>query len=60
MRPEIPVVLITGFSEPSNVGAFSEYGIEEILRKPISRRDMGLVIRRALDRGGRPVVNEPS
>lgn len=50
-RPDIPVVLCTGFSEMITASVASEIGITEFITKPVIRRDLAEAIRRALDAG---------
>jgi CheY-like chemotaxis protein len=52
IRPEIPVILCTGFSEtvtPERTGAL---GIGEVILKPLLMEEMAEKIRRVLDRAG--------
>ncbi|NCC52597.1 MAG: PAS domain-containing sensor histidine kinase [Spartobacteria bacterium] len=48
-RPDIPVILITGFSDAMANKSPTQHGINEVMRKPLSRRDVGAAIRRVLD-----------
>lgn len=48
-RPDIPVILCTGFSEILTAEAAKKLGIREFLMKPIVRRELALTIRRVLD-----------
>jgi PAS domain S-box-containing protein len=50
IRPDLPVVLCTGFSEMVDSDAAKALGIRQFLMKPFSLRDMGETIRRALER----------
>jgi len=49
IRPEIPVILCTGFSEHIDDKKASQMGINALLYKPISAEDMVSTIRRVLD-----------
>jgi len=49
LRQNLPVILITGFSDAMANSLLPQSGIDEIIRKPISRRDIGNAIRRVLD-----------
>ncbi len=49
IRPEIPVILCTGYSEFINEKKSKETGIREFLMKPIFVKDLARVIREALD-----------
>jgi len=49
MRPEVPVLLCTGFSQALQGNSPEELGLKGILMKPLLWRDLALAIRRALD-----------
>ena len=49
MRPELPIVLATGFSERINEEKARRIGIRKFLYKPILRRDLALALREALE-----------
>ncbi len=49
IRPEIPVILCTGFSEGITEENIAAYGIAELIHKPIGRRNLAQTIRRVLD-----------
>ena len=49
VRPNIPIILCTGFSETVTEEKAKELGIREFLTKPVSFRDLARVIRRVLD-----------
>ena len=48
MRPDLPIVLTTGFSTLATAEALEAAGIRECVRKPFSLRDIGGAVRRAL------------
>ncbi|MGE3540547.1 MAG: response regulator [Candidatus Tectimicrobiota bacterium] len=48
IRPDIPVILCTGFSHPLTPEQVKSLGISAIIPKPVATRDWGLVIRRVL------------
>lgn len=50
IRPEIPVILCTGFSELIDAARAKIMGFSEFLMKPFSVREMAIAIRRVLDR----------
>ncbi len=50
IRPDIPIVLCTGYSEVINEIAAKSLGIREYMLKPIIRADLAKAIRRALER----------
>lgn len=49
IRPNMPFILCTGFSENINEYKAKEIGIQEYIKKPVHRKEMALVVRRALD-----------
>ncbi len=49
IRPEIPIILCTGFSELISEEKARDQGIREYLYKPVSIQDMGAAIRRVLE-----------
>jgi CheY-like chemotaxis protein len=50
LRPDLPVILCTGFSERMNMEKAGEMGIREYLMKPVNPRDLADAIRKALGR----------
>ena len=49
IRPEIPVILFTGYSDLVSRERFSKLGIRDCLMKPLTRKDLAESIRRVLD-----------
>ncbi|NVM57215.1 MAG: response regulator [Desulfobacterales bacterium] len=49
IRPDIPIILCTGFSEVMTADKAMAIGIQEFVMKPIVRREMAETIRRVLD-----------
>jgi len=49
IRPEIPIILCTGFSERINKQNVQSMGIKGFLMKPVARNDIGRVVRKLLD-----------
>jgi len=49
IRPELPIIMATGFSEAATAERSQELGIAEFVYKPILGNDLGQAIRRALD-----------
>jgi CheY-like chemotaxis protein len=49
IRPEIPVILCTGYSEKISPEKAESIGIKAYLMKPVSRGDFAKTIRKALD-----------
>jgi len=50
VRPELPVLLITGFSGTVNAENFAEQGLSGYMRKPLVPRELAATVRRLLDR----------
>jgi len=48
IRPDMPVVLVTGFSHTVTADNISEFGIHEFLHKPVLPNDLGQAIQRAV------------
>jgi PAS domain S-box-containing protein len=48
---DLPVILMTGFSEGLNPQEAEDIGIKELMMKPVNSRDMAQTIRRILDGG---------
>jgi PAS domain S-box-containing protein len=51
IRPDIPVVVCTGFSKQISEVTAKEIGIKALAYKPMVRSDLAKIARRALDRG---------
>jgi PAS domain S-box-containing protein len=49
IRPDIPIILFTGYSDLMTRERFAKLGIKDCLMKPLSRRDLTQSIRRVLD-----------
>ena len=49
IRPDIPIIICTGFSEKVTLEKTKHIGIKAILAKPIPKTDMAITIRRVLD-----------
>ena len=50
IRPDIPILLCTGFSDQLNEEKIDAMGLQGFLLKPLIRRETALAIRSALDR----------
>jgi CheY-like chemotaxis protein len=50
VRPDLPVILCTGFSESIDEMSYKSQGISDFLMKPIARKEMARVVRKVLDR----------
>jgi len=55
IRPDIPIILCTGFSEYITEEKVKEMGIRELAMKPLVMNDLAQTIRRALDQKKRRV-----
>ena len=49
LRPDIPIILCTGFSESINLDTIKAAGIRDLLMKPLARRELGEAVRKVLD-----------
>jgi CheY-like chemotaxis protein len=52
LRPGLPVILVTGFSERIVEEEVRALGVRELASKPLAFRDLGRTIRRVLDQEG--------
>jgi two-component system cell cycle sensor histidine kinase/response regulator CckA len=49
IRPDVPIILCTGFSEKINDEKAKEIGIRRFIEKPINRSELANVVRQVLD-----------
>lgn len=56
LNPDIPIILCTGFGHKFTKEDALNSGLTGMIRKPVSRKDMGLAVRRALD--GKTLPND--
>ncbi len=49
-RPDIPIILCTGYSAMISEEKAEEIGIKRFLMKPVSRKDLAITVREELDR----------
>ena len=49
IRPEIPIILCTGYSNLVNEQSAKEIGIKEFTNKPFTNRVLGILVRKVLD-----------
>lgn len=49
IRPEVKIVLVTGFSDILTRDTMLEVGIDKLLLKPVSRQELALAVRAVLD-----------
>ena len=50
VRPEMPVVLCTGYSEQISEEALRQAGVDEYFLKPVTLQGLAQVVRQTLDR----------
>jgi len=50
VRPEIPILLCTGFIEKDAEAAVKEYGINRVIMKPLNQQKIAEAIRKVLDK----------
>ncbi|SDT85005.1 PAS domain-containing hybrid sensor histidine kinase/response regulator [Desulfobacula phenolica] len=49
IRPDIPIILCTGFSEKISTRSVSSMGIDKILVKPVGKKEFAMSVREVLD-----------
>jgi len=49
IRPDIPIIVCTGYSDRINTDIASDIGIRELVMKPVVIKDIAQCIRRVLD-----------
>ena len=59
IRPDIPVILFTGYSDILSRERFLAAGIKDCLMKPLTRKDLATSIRRVLDEKQHPPEAPP-
>ncbi|MGE3525760.1 MAG: response regulator, partial [Gemmatimonadales bacterium] len=50
IRPDVPIIMLTGFVEDADETALKTSGIDLLLRKPVSLESLGKSVRETLDR----------
>ena len=58
VKPHMPVILCTGFSEVINSKKVKDSGIKEVIMKPLTRKKIAEVIRRVLERYGSAIPSD--
>ncbi|MBI3991916.1 MAG: PAS domain S-box protein [Candidatus Lambdaproteobacteria bacterium] len=53
LRPDVPVILCTGYSDTMTPERARELGIDALLHKPVAPEEMGRVVREVMDRAAR-------
>jgi len=51
IRPDVPIILCTGYSSIINEDQAYRFGIKGFIMKPLSKKDLGSSLRKALDKG---------
>lgn len=54
LRPDLPIILTTGYTPKLNAESVKASGIRELLMKPFTFRSMGKIVRDVLSTGSRP------
>ncbi len=49
IRPDMPIIMCTGFSDRINKEAVTHLGVREFFMKPLSRMEVAIVVRKVLD-----------
>jgi len=49
IRPDIPIIMCTGYSPMISKEKAKEIGIEQFVMKPVSREDLAITVREVLD-----------
>jgi len=58
IRPNVPIIVCTGYSERINPDAAQKIGIRELVMKPVVLKDLAGIIRQVLDKGiARPAAS---
>ncbi|MFZ7125604.1 MAG: hybrid sensor histidine kinase/response regulator [Desulfobacterales bacterium] len=58
IRPDIPIILFTGYSDMLSQDRFEEVGIRECIMKPLTRWDLATAVRKVLDQRPQPPLAE--
>ena len=53
LKPQIPIILLTGYSDKIDAAKARSLGVREFLHKPLVLRDLALLVRKILDRNPR-------
>jgi DNA-binding response OmpR family regulator len=49
IRPEVPVLIVTGFTDKIRQDEKESAGIDDVLHKPIIKAELAITVRRLLD-----------
>jgi DNA-binding response OmpR family regulator len=58
LRPDLPIVLATGFLDDISRAAVATLGIDLVLSKPYTLRDLGTALRSVLETRDRPLSGD--
>jgi two-component system, cell cycle sensor histidine kinase and response regulator CckA len=56
IRPDMPMILCTGFSTRLNADRLKKIGVKTILMKPVTLNELAVTVRRVLDEGKRETI----
>ena len=60
IRPEVPIVLVTGLANAAVIQRAKDAGATEVLRKPLSARQLATAVERVLHEAHPPVTGKPA
>lgn len=60
IRPDLPIILVTGLHDRQLESSYSEFGIASVLKKPFNRAELAAHVARALGQAGEPPPPEPA
>ncbi|MCG8683861.1 MAG: response regulator [Desulfobacterales bacterium] len=49
LRPDIPIVVCSGFSDQIDSGTIREHGIQGYVEKPVTKKEIARMLREVLD-----------
>ncbi len=58
VSPDLPVLIVTGFSDALGGSSLEEAGVREVLAKPFKRHDLSRAVAGLFETEGRPAVRE--
>jgi len=59
LRPDLPIILVTGYGTPVATDGLRAAGVREVLRKPLSSAELAGTLARHLGPGARPAAPSP-
>jgi CheY-like chemotaxis protein len=60
LRPDLPIILCTGFSDKVGSQAAAQIGVKAILMKPLIHKELALLVRKVLDEARASLPGMPS